>query len=48
MLLEYILPRKNGIAVIKAIKNFIETKNKTSLIKIKEPTFIFLTAFSTF
>lgn len=43
------MPRKNGDKVIQAIKKHIKAHNDAdaTMVKVKEPVFIFLTAFRT-
>ena len=41
------MPRKNGIEVVKALRGLIRTLNRTSVVKINEPNFVFLTAYLT-
>ena len=48
MLLDFQMPRKNGLQVIKEIREFIASKNRfQSQGEIAEPCFVFLTAFMT-
>ena len=45
MILDFQMPRKNGLDVIKSVRRFIQ--NTKSDVKIIEPRFVFLTAYST-
>ena len=40
------MPRKNGIQVIQSVKTLIKRLNHEREVKIMEPRFVFLTAFS--
>jgi CheY-like chemotaxis protein len=41
------MPRMNGLQVIEAVRKFIKNYNMLNPIQIKEPEFVFLTAYST-
>jgi CheY-like chemotaxis protein len=41
------MPRMNGLQVIEAIRKVIKINNIENLTKLKEPEFVFLTAYST-
>ena len=48
MLLDFQMPKKNGIQVLNEIRAYIKNRQKlNSEIKINEPTYVFLTAFVT-
>ena len=47
MILDFQMPRKNGLQVIEEIRTFIARQNRSSAVKIKEPFFVMLTAYST-
>jgi len=46
MLLDLQMPRKNGMQVIEHLRRYIESVNVNSSCKVIEPTFVFLTAYS--
>lgn len=41
------MPRKNGIQVVQQLRNYIKNLNQTSIVKVNEPNFVFLTAYLT-
>ena len=48
MLLDFQMPKKNGIQVLMEVRELFVTKNKVNpQIKLEEPVYVFLTAFST-
>ncbi len=47
MLLDFQMPRMNGLQVVEKTRQFIETLNSTEKgVKVIEPTFVFLTAYA--
>ena len=50
MLLDFKMPKLNGIQVVEKIRNFINKSNSSVIglkIHIEEPEYVFLTAFAT-
>jgi CheY-like chemotaxis protein len=47
MLLDFQMPRKNGIQVVEAVRAFVQLMNSKQSVIVHEPIFVFLTAFST-
>ena len=46
-ILDFQMPRLNGIEFVKLFRNFIRNNNMQSPVKILEPRFVFLTAYMT-
>ena len=47
ILTDFMMPRLNGIQAIQKIKTFIQNQNFTREVKIREPKYVFLTAYKT-
>ena len=48
LILDFQMPMKNGIQVVKEVKEFLRTQAESGLdLVIEEPTYVFLTAFAT-
>lgn len=45
MLLDFQMPRKNGIQVVSDIRKYIQNKNIISEHELQEPEFVFMTAY---
>ena len=41
------MPRKTGVEVIELVRKFLQNANQTLVVTVKEPMFVFLTAYST-
>lgn len=45
VLTDFMMPRTTGIDAVKAIQGFVEQKNKTGEVQLRQPKVVFLTAY---